>query len=204
MKLLTIIKKYLLTIFIDLLYFCIKNLPVMTEVNIRSAFASANYIIENLHKHGVRDLTNLKLQKLLYFAYGMHIAVYEEPLFESEIQAWRLGPVIPDVYNEFKDRGSMPISEGSRARIPLESANEKDYNFEVPQFINEEDKIRSLYITCKLYGNEKAWKLVDKTHSVNSAWSKFKYDIKEKMQNEAIKQEFEDYIEQNNLIEFVR
>ena len=184
-----------------------------------NAFASANYIIENLHKHGVRDLTNLKLQKLLYFAYGMHLAVYEEPLFESEIQAWRLGPVIPDVYNEFKDRGSMPISEGSRATIQLESINEKDYNCEIAEFISEKDynfeipefkrsdseiqtnKINSLYVACMIYGDEKAWKLVDRTHKENSAWYK-SYDpsIKNKIKTDDIKEEFVNYVEKEGLV----
>jgi uncharacterized phage-associated protein len=36
------------------------------------AFASANYILDKLEKFEINDVTNLKLQKLLYFAYGIY------------------------------------------------------------------------------------------------------------------------------------
>ncbi|WP_033441064.1 type II toxin-antitoxin system antitoxin SocA domain-containing protein [Saccharothrix sp. NRRL B-16314] len=40
----------------------------------------------------------MKLQKLLYYAQAWHLAKYDEPLFTARIEAWRRGPVVPDVY----------------------------------------------------------------------------------------------------------
>lgn len=55
-------------------------------------------------------ITNLKLQKMLYFADAVHLALFDKQLFADEIQAWDLGPVIPKVYFRFsKDYGNNPI-----------------------------------------------------------------------------------------------
>ncbi len=54
-------------------------------------------------------LSNLKLQKLLYYAQGWHLALYGEPLFDEPLEAWVHGPVVPDVYRAFKGFGSGPI-----------------------------------------------------------------------------------------------
>lgn len=53
----------------------------------------------------------MKLQKLIYFAHGWHLALYNEPLVTEPIYAWKFGPVIPSVYHEFKRFGYRPITE---------------------------------------------------------------------------------------------
>ena len=59
-------------------------------------------------------ITNLKLQKILYFAQAAHLALCDKPLFEDEIQAWKYGPVVPSVYNIFKQYNAdfIPASDG--------------------------------------------------------------------------------------------
>ena len=54
-------------------------------------------------------LTNLKLQKLLYYEQGFHLAYFGSPLFDEKIEAWQYGPVVPDVYNHFKHYGKNVI-----------------------------------------------------------------------------------------------
>ncbi len=48
-------------------------------------------------------LTNLRLQKLLYYAQAWSLVLRESELFPEEIQAWRWGPVVPAVYNNLPD-----------------------------------------------------------------------------------------------------
>jgi uncharacterized phage-associated protein len=55
------------------------------------------------------ELSNLKLQKLLYYAQGHHLAQRRASLFTDPIQAWSHGPVVPQVYHEFKGSGSSSI-----------------------------------------------------------------------------------------------
>lgn len=58
-------------------------------------------------------LTNLKLQKLLYYVQGYHLAIYEKPLFDDKIESWMYGPVVPTVYEFFKSYGSNGLTSAS-------------------------------------------------------------------------------------------
>lgn len=54
-------------------------------------------------------ICNMKLQKMLYYMQGFHLAYFDAPLFEEEIEAWMYGPVVPVVYEEFKSHGNEGI-----------------------------------------------------------------------------------------------
>lgn len=57
-------------------------------------------------------MTNLKVQKLVYYAQAWHLALKNKPLFNEDFQAWVHGPVIPELYFKYKEkgiRGSIPI-----------------------------------------------------------------------------------------------
>jgi uncharacterized phage-associated protein len=56
------------------------------------------------------ELSNMKLQKLLYFAQGHHLARHSLPLFLESLQAWSHGPVVPSVYRAFRDFGATSIT----------------------------------------------------------------------------------------------
>ncbi|MEI7741856.1 MAG: type II toxin-antitoxin system antitoxin SocA domain-containing protein [bacterium] len=55
-------------------------------------------------------ITNLKLQKLLYFAQAVSLSVNGKPLFDDAIVAWQFGPVVPVIYKLFKVFGNNPVS----------------------------------------------------------------------------------------------
>ncbi|MHA6167849.1 Panacea domain-containing protein [Bacillus mojavensis] len=64
----------------------------------------------SLSKPGTsNNITNLKLQKILYYAQGKFLALKGKPLFEEEIEAWVHGPVVPEVYHEYKKFGYSDI-----------------------------------------------------------------------------------------------
>ena len=54
-------------------------------------------------------LSNLKLQKLIYYAQGFYGAIFDKPLFDNGIYAWTHGPVVPELYQEYKQHGSNRI-----------------------------------------------------------------------------------------------
>ncbi len=56
-------------------------------------------------------ITNLKLQKLLYYAQGFYLALYDKPLFGEQIEAWQYGPVVPAVYHIYKQYKSNPLPQ---------------------------------------------------------------------------------------------
>ncbi len=75
-----------------------------------SAKKVAHYVIGFFHER--EDLiTNLKLQKLLYYIQGWHLGLYGIPLFPEELQAWVHGPVQPAIYGDYKHYRWSPILE---------------------------------------------------------------------------------------------
>ena len=60
-------------------------------------------------KEDEADISNLKLQKILYYAQGHYLARNSSPLFNDDIQAWAHGPVVPAVYHAFKNFGSGDV-----------------------------------------------------------------------------------------------
>lgn len=72
--------------------------------------AVANYFIEKALSDGT-ELTPMKLVKLTYIAHGWYLALSDgKPLISDSVQAWKYGPVVPEVYHRFKRYGSGPIT----------------------------------------------------------------------------------------------
>lgn len=74
-----------------------------------SAMAVANFIIDLCSKMK-EPISNLRLQKLLYFAWVDYYKETKRTLFYDAICAWQLGPVVPEVYYEYCSYGGRPIN----------------------------------------------------------------------------------------------
>lgn len=98
-------------------------------------------------------ISNLKLQKLLYYAQGFHIAIFEKPLFDDKIVAWEHGPVVESLYYEYKQNGS--------AAIPIPQ--------EISTSMFSLEQIELLKEVYQIMGQFSAWKLRNMTHS-ESPW----------------------------------
>lgn len=116
----------------------------------------ANYFVQIASQEDESDLTNLKLQKLLYFAQGKHLAQFGKPLFNEDVEAWDYGPVVQSVYHQFKQCGAFPITAfdiATPAKLPQDKAT----------FLNQ---------IWDEYAKYSAGYLVDLTHEANSPWKK--------------------------------
>ena len=56
-------------------------------------------------------MTNLKLQKLLYYAQAWYVTLYDKPLIKESFEAWVHGPAIPECYREYKRFKWKPIDK---------------------------------------------------------------------------------------------
>jgi len=74
----------------------------------RTALETANYFLSLAAEQG-DELSQLKLQKLCYYAQGYHLAMRGRPLFDEPIEAWEMGPVVRDLRRHFASYGSVPI-----------------------------------------------------------------------------------------------
>jgi uncharacterized phage-associated protein len=124
------------------------NMPATTL----TCFDVANYFLSLTDEDSGDSITNLKLQKLVYFAQGFYIGLYRRPLFNESIEAWQHGPVIPDLYQQYKDYGSGCIPS-PKIDITLYSVKIKDLLDEV----------------YKVFGQYSAWKLRALSHE-GSPW----------------------------------
>ncbi|RFU60735.1 Panacea domain-containing protein [Peribacillus glennii] len=105
-----------------------------------------------LKEHDPRrlELSNLKLQKLLYYSQGYHLAMTNgEPLFDEPIEAWKYGPVVKEIYHKYKKYGDLDI-QGI---------------FNWPNIKLKENQMKILGIVWAKFGEYNAGTLVDMTHS---------------------------------------
>lgn len=68
----------------------------------------SKYIIKYSEKKNY-GISNLKLQKVLYYVQIYFLMKTENPCFMNKIEAWNFGPVIPDIYRKYKQFGSADI-----------------------------------------------------------------------------------------------
>lgn len=72
------------------------------------ALEIAKYIIDKCYRDG-EPITNLRLQKLLYFIQGMYCAIRGNFIVREDFWAWKYGPVIPEIYFEYCGYIGNPI-----------------------------------------------------------------------------------------------
>lgn len=93
-------------------------------------------------------MSNMKLQKMLYYEQGFHLAAFGTPLFDEDIEAWMYGPVVPSVYEHFKSHGAGGLEPENGTVIEL--TDDEEYMF---------NDVFDAYIDFSAYG------LMRKTHS---------------------------------------
>lgn len=119
-------------------------------------FNVARYFIVRAYEDGMEaDMTNMKVQKLLYYSQSLHLALYNELLFDGEMQAWRYGPVCPPAYRFY--------SEFEANQLPIPSG---DFLLQIP-----EQQKKLLEEVWENFGSYHAYMLSDMTH-VEFPWKK--------------------------------
>jgi uncharacterized phage-associated protein len=129
-------------------------MPVSSHIAAKIAGNAANW-----------DITNLKLQKLLYIAHMMHLGKTGAPLIINEnFQAWDYGPVLPSLYKKLSFFGSDNIL---------------DVFCNMPDDIDQ-DEVSAIMDVVNHFGHLSAGRLVNITHHHKGAWSKhYRPDVKD-------------------------
>lgn len=98
----------------------------MEKVNI---FDVANFFLKIVDRESGSTITPLKLQKILYYAQGYYLAMYDEALFPEDFQAWAHGPANEQIYEKYNVYGYDSIPE------PQEENNIN--NDKISDFLND-------------------------------------------------------------------
>ena len=110
-------------------------------------------------------VSNLALQKLLYFAHGHFLIQTGRPLVQGAFEAWNNGPVHPAVYHAFKSAGREPISDRALGRNVMTGETR------VLELPNTPDVLRHLQRVLDAYGHLSAGLLVAISHAPRGPWA---------------------------------
>jgi uncharacterized phage-associated protein len=126
--------------------------------------AVANLLLDAADDLGIA-ISNLALQKLLYFAHGHFLIRTGVPLVQGAFEAWNNGPVHPAVYHAFKSAGRDPIRTRASGRNVMTGEARMLTNPQSP------DVRRHLSRMLASYGHLSPGLLVAISHAPKGPWA---------------------------------
>lgn len=125
-----------------------------------SSVAIANNFLEQF---GAQGIEHMKLQKLVYYAYGWWLAEKNARLTTESPEIWQYGPVFNHLYHVFKNFGRQKIFQPYQTRP-----------FDPPENVNpDDDEVRHFvrWIWTR-YGGLSSFELSDMTHREGTPWQR--------------------------------
>lgn len=127
--------------------------------------AVANLLLDLADLENI-PVTNLALQKLLYFAHGHFLIRTGHPLVQGGFEAWMYGPVHPAVYQAFKAEGGRPL-----LKVRADGRNVMTGEARVLPAPADPIVRRHLLDVLRAYGNLSAGRLVEIAHAPKGPWA---------------------------------
>lgn len=141
-------------------------------------FDVADFFVQLANQSEDDQMTNLKLNKLLYYAQGTFLSRTGSPLFKNRIEAWTLGPVVPEIYHKYKVCGKNPISY------------DQD-DIDLSRFTPAESE--ALFDVMREFGQYTGSKLVSLTHKPGTPWRDASDNGKTELDQSAIQKYFTEH-----------
>mgnify|MGYP004510866479 CR=1 FL=1 len=121
----------------------------------------------------VRPVSNLKLQKLLYFIQVAFISNYGISCFKEPIVHWRHGPVVESVYQKYKTYGAENITEFESVYFQIRF-DIQTMSFMTDQCFYDENIFKPSHLllmkaVVESYKDKSPWDMVELTHK-EAAW----------------------------------
>jgi uncharacterized phage-associated protein len=123
----------------------------------------ANLMLDESQRIG-QPLTNLALQKLLYFAHAIFLIEQGLPLVSGYFEAWEYGPVHPAAYQAFKNAGAATITFRATRLNVAKGTREPIAPPDHPEIVRHVSRI------IQSYGRMTPGRLVDISHAKGSPW----------------------------------
>lgn len=130
-----------------------------------NCFDIAKYFLELAKKEG-RGIDPMKLLKLTYIAHGWYLGINEKPLFDNEVQAWKYGTVIPDLYYAIRMFGRRNVDPFALSFYDKHKLKEEDKEF-IEVIWNNYKHHSGLELSAKTHEEGSPWSIVyDGTHNL--------------------------------------
>ena len=128
----------------------------------------ANYVLKVAHTER-QSVSNLSLNKILYFLHVAFLHEFNRPLISAKIEAWDHGPVFREVYHQFKTFGKKPIDCFAK-KLDIMSGE-----YVTAQYSLEKVEEDFLYIHCAQLLKIPVGRLVDMSHVEDGPWSQARF-----------------------------
>lgn len=126
-----------------------------------NSLAVANRFVGLAREQG-SPITILQLVKFVYLAHGWHLGFHGKPLIHHEVQAWKLGPVVPEVYRAFRPKDGVIVTA-----LAMDGSEPFDAEF-------DEDALSLIGGVFESYSKLSAYALSALTHEPGTPWYQVK------------------------------
>lgn len=148
----------------------------MSDFNAQKPISVANFIIDYAHKTG-KAVSNLQLQKIMYFTQGAFLIKYGVPLLDGKFSRWQYGPVMKEVYLTFKTYGSSPILNlATSSNDSTDLFNINKASLVSKESVNNDGAFEYLTRIISNLIDINPWDLVDFSHQ-QDVWYKYQTQI---------------------------
>ncbi len=147
------------------------------------SLAVANYFLKLAWEEDA-NISPMKIQKLVYFAHGWYLAIAGKPLIAETVKVWDYGPVVPELYQEFKKYGNQRIEHFA-----------KSWDDQVYMIPGTED-VQIIHRVWDTHKELTAFQLSDRTHYEDSPWYKARLEGEKILTNDDIRNHFVNLAEQ--------
>ena len=110
-------------------------------------------------------LTIMSLLKYVYLAHGWTLGYTDKPLICHKVEAWKYGPVVPEVYRAFSKQG-MYITQTERFSV-------NPFHSDMPDLSDMQQKI--IHAVYAEYSSKSGVQLSELTHRVGTPWHQFRH-----------------------------
>ena len=125
--------------------------------------AIANYFLDKGEEDN-KGITPMMLNKLVFLAHGWYLAISNKPLIKEYVEAWDYGPVISELYHEFKSWGGRPIGDRAMEWKGLKRVEARLKPIEQSDLSGFLDRV------WEVYKNYDGFGLSTLTHEADSPW----------------------------------
>ncbi len=134
----------------------------------------ANAVLERADARG-HAVTNLDVQKIVYFLHGHFLKLHHMPLVAGEFEAWPYGPVHRVLYDAFKKYNDIPIEGRATAFDPVRRATKALPALDNPDVLALLNEVLDFYLDMPTH------LLVQITHDTGTPWSRTVDESKRKV-----------------------
>jgi uncharacterized phage-associated protein len=152
-----------------------------------SSLAVSNFFVQKSLDTGV-ELNPMKVIKMVYIAHGWHLALKNNPLIDEAVEAWRYGPIVLRVYQEFRHFRDQQITQ-------MYEKFERGYLY-IPT-VRDQETVYFLEKVWEAYCGLSGLQLSTITHKPDTPWHQTwnKYNKNKNIPNNIIKKYYRSLVQ---------